>query len=236
MIIPIIILILILISVKYCYELHTINHNSTLIQIQDPNEINIKENLKNKSPLIVYNLISKYDSLSEITIESLIQNNPGYIINDNGRNISLSTFSEESVKQMVVFNNPHMIKDFKFNKEYDEILKLFGDNLICNLKHELSIFKGNHALSLLQNKHNIQLFTQINGTTTFYIFNPKHESDIKNKNNHEIKKWATKIDLKPGLLLYIPPNWNYIYEINNDSILCSSYCDNYFTFLYNIFR
>ena len=35
--------------------------------------------------------------------------------------------------------------------------------------------------TLLQNKHNIQLFTQINGTTTFYIFNPKHESDIKNK-------------------------------------------------------
>ena len=91
MIIPIIIIILILISVKYCYELHNINHNSTLIQIQDPNEIIIKDNLKNKSPLIVYNLISKYDSLSEITIESLIQNNPGYTLMF-GRNICLSTF------------------------------------------------------------------------------------------------------------------------------------------------
>ena len=89
---------------------------------------------------------------------------------------------------MVVFNNPYMTKILKLIKKYDEILKLFGDrNLICNLKHEQIFLKENHDYLYLQNKHNIQLFTQINGQLRLGVFNPKHETDIKNKNNHETK-------------------------------------------------
>ena len=236
MLIIIFFIIIVLICVKYSYELHQINHSASSIQIQDPNQIMIQESLKEKSPLIIYNLISKYNTLLDITIESLIHNNPGYIIKDNNKNISLSSFGQEDIQQMFVLNNSNMILDFKIGKEFDQILKLFGDNLTCNLNHELSIFKGNHALSLIQNKHNIQLFTQLHGSSIFYIFNPKHKDDVVNKKNDEIKKWATKIELKPGILMYLPPNWYYMYEINNQSILCSSYCDNYFTWIYNTFR
>ena len=90
---------LISLFIKYIYELHSINYNASLIQVQDPNEITISELLNHKSPLLIYNLISKYSDLLEININTLITNNPGYIIKDNNKNISLSSFGEENVKQ-----------------------------------------------------------------------------------------------------------------------------------------
>lgn len=227
---------LISLFIKYIYELHSINYNASLIQVQDPNEITISELLNHKSPLLIYNLISKYSDLLEININTLITNNPGYIIKDNNKNISLSSFGEENVKQMYILDNENMINDFNLKPIFDTIIHIFNNNLSCNITHQLSILKGDNSLTLSQNKHNIQLFIQLSGKTNFYIFNPKHKNDIINKTNKEIKKWSIQINLKPGVLLSIPTNWYYMYEINSESILCSSYSDNYFTWPYNIFR
>ena len=49
---------------KYIYELHQFNHSADLIQIQNPNHLEIKESIKSRSPLLIHNLIGKYD-LSE---------------------------------------------------------------------------------------------------------------------------------------------------------------------------
>ncbi len=232
----IIIIFIISLFIKYIYELHTTNYNASLVQVQDPNEITISELLNDKSPLLIYNLVSKYSELLEIDINSLINKNPGYIIKDNNKNISLSSFGEKDVKQMYILNNENMIQDFNLNSVFNGIIHIFNNKLSCNNIHQLSILKGEHSLTLLQNKHNVQLFTQLNGNTNFYIFNPKHKNDIINKTNKEIKKWSIRVNLKPGVLLYIPANWYYIYETDNESILCSSYSDNYFTYLYNLIR
>ena len=74
------------------------------------------------------------------------------------------------------------------------------------------------------------------GNTTFYIFNPKHVEDIINKSNQEIKKWGFKIILKPDIILYLPPDWYYIYETKDVSIMNINECDNYFTWAYNCLR
>ena len=229
------IILLILLFVKYIYELHNTNYNASLVQVQDPNEITISELLHDKSPLLIYNLISKYPEL-EININSLITKNPGYIIKDNNKNISLSSFGDKDVEEMYILNNKNMMIDFELDLILNNIIHIFNNNLSCNNQHQLNILKGKYSLSLIQNKHNIQLFTQLNGATKFYIFNPKHENDIVNKTNKEIKKWSIQINLKPGILLYIPANWYYIYETEDESILCSSYSDNYFTYLYNLLR
>ena len=75
----------------------------------------------------------------------------------------------------------------------------------CNITHEISIQKGQHFLPLTKNKHNCEYFTQLNGENTFFLFNPKHENDIKQKKNEEIEKWDVKIKLKPGGTIYIQP-------------------------------
>ena len=66
---------------------------------------------------------------------------------------------------------------------------------------------------------NLLLLNQIQGKSKLYLFNPKHKNDIINKNNDEIKKWGIKINLVPGLVIYIPIEWYYIYEINEESII-----------------
>ena len=99
----------------------------------------------------------------------------------------------------------------------------------------MNLFKGNHKVNIQRNKHNNLIISQLYGETIFYIINPKH-SEIINKNYNEIKKWSIKIILKQGLNLYIPPEWFYIYEVQNVSIFTNTYSDNYFTFLYNSLR
>ena len=85
-------------------------------------------------------------------------------------------------------------------------------------------------------KHNFGIFAQLYGESTFYIINPKHKEDILNKNHNEIKKWAFKINLKPSLVLYLPPEWYYMYEVSDESIISYSSCDNYLTWGYNLLR
>ena len=226
----------IIICGKYIHELHKFNPTANLVNLQNPDSLNIQELMQDKSPIIIHNLLRKNEELLTISLNNLIEKNPGYIINDNNKYLSLSSFNEEEVNQMFVIDNPNMIKDFQLNHSLDELLKPFQDQLSCNLTHKLSILKGNQNLSLTQNKRNFGLFVQLFGETTLYLFNPKHKEDISNKTNQEIKKWAIKIVLKPGIVLYLPPEWYYIYETKDISIMNISECDNYFTWAYNYLR
>lgn len=215
---------------KHIYDLHQFNHLADLKQIQNPNHFEIKELIKSKSPLLIHNLIGKYD-LTEFTLDSLINNNPGYIIDDNGKNISLSSFRD--YENIYILNNKPIVNHIGYKGHLDEIHNSFSDKLSCNITHEISIQKGQHFLPLIMNKHNCEYYTQLNGESIFFIFNPKHGNDIKDKQNQEIKKWAFKINLKTGLTIYIPPGWYYFYESNDISIIGHSYSDNYFTWFYN---
>jgi len=215
---------------KYIYEIHQINYSAELVQLQNPNHVIIKDLLKERSPIIIHNLIGKYD-ISELSIDSLVKNNPGYIINDNGKNIALSSFKNND--DMYVLNNKEIINHIGYTNTFTEIQKSFEDKLTCDITHELSILKGSQYLSLNQNKHNCEYYSQLNGESIFYLVNPKHEVDIKGKINDEIKKWAFKINLKTGIALYIPPGWYYFYESVGTSIISRSYSDNYFTWFYN---
>lgn len=236
MIIYLLILLLLILSAKYIYDLHNFNHSASIIQLQNPNSVTIKELMNERSPLIIHNLSSKYPELMKITIDALIESNPGYIINDNNKNISLYSFGDKKITDMFVYENANMIKDFRLDSDLNAIIHSFMDNLSCNINNTLSILKGNHSIALSQNKHNIKIFTQLSGKTTFYIFNPKHKNDIIKKTNDQIKKWSFKIELKPGIILYIPTEWYYIFETEDESVLCSSYCDNYLTWIYNSLR
>ena len=91
---------------KHIYDLHQFNHLADLKQIQNPNHFEIKELIKSKSPLLIHNLIGKYD-LTEFTLDSLINNNPGYIIDDNGKNISLSSFRD--YENIYILNNKPIV-------------------------------------------------------------------------------------------------------------------------------
>jgi len=234
MIVYFILAILIVLISFYVHELHKFNPNAELIQIQESNKSIISEKIKEKSPLLIHNLSNKVE-FTGVTIDNLVLNNPGYIIKDNNKYISLDAFNNKEIDQICVIDNERMIEDFNLKSSLKEINNLFMDTLSCNLTIKLNILKGNHKITLQKNKHNYLLLTQLTGESTVFIVNPKH-GDILTKNYTESKKWAFKIILKKGISLYIPPEWYYMYEVNKDSIHVSSYCDNYFTYLYNLLR
>jgi len=234
MILYFILLLVIIIIIKNVYNINQFNHSAELIQLQNPNHVTIKELIQNKSPIIIHNLVGKYNDISSLTIDKVIKDNPGYIINDNGKNISLSSFSDN--ENIYVLNNNEINDHIGFNKSLTDISKSFDYKLSCNIRNELSILKGNHSISLEQNKHNCEYYTQLCGNTTFYLFNPKHKEDILNKDNNIIKKWALKINLKSGIILYIPPGWYYFFDSVGETIMNRTYSDNYFTWFYNYLR
>ena len=85
--------------------------------------------------------------------------------------------------------------------KYNEV---FGYDI--NLKRVNEIRRGIDSSKELKNNQIASLYA-FNATN-----NPK---DIINKDNHEIKKWAHKIIMKPNEILFIPTNWLYIQEIND---------------------
>ena len=108
---------------------------------------------------------------------------------------------------MYILNNKQLLNHIGLKQTFDEIHKSFSNKLTCNIDHEISIHKGYCYLSLCQNKHNCKYYIQLNGETTFYLFNPKHKGDIQNKKKEfEIKKWAFKINLKWVQLSIYHPN------------------------------
>ena len=236
MILKLILICLFIIIGKQIYEIHNFNHDSILQQLQNANQSEIFYKLKERNPLIIHNISSQINSSQNINLSQLIYDNPGYIIHHQNKNISLASFNDKNIQQMDIYKNSKLIPDFQLNSLFDHLYSPFQSSIHCNKNYFLSLFKGSNAILCSQNKHNLLIFYQIQGNSTFYIFNPKHHNDILNKNNNDIKKWGQKINLIQGLVLYIPIEWYYFFETENESILATIESDNYFTVLYNLLR
>jgi hypothetical protein len=220
--------------VYFIRENQKFNTGAELMQLQDSNKQVIIDNIKNKNPLLIHNLIND-KKIENISFKSIVNENPGYIINDNDKNISLSIFDDKDIKQIYILDNINLIKDLEMDKSLKNIKESFSNELTFNQKTKLNLLKGIHRVNIQKNKNDSLLFTQIHGETIFYIINPKH-SDIIGEQYDKIKKWSIKVALKKGLNLYIPPEWFYIFEVKGESIFSTTTSDSYFTYLYNCLR
>ena len=227
---------LVIIIIKHIYEIHNINHGAILEQLQSANKEEIFEKCKERKPLLIHNLGNKNDLFLNLSFLKLIEDNPGHIIFHNNKYISLKSFQEDEIQQMNIYKNKDLPSQFQLIKGFDEIYQPFQSQIHCNKNYLISLFKGNNTIQLTQNKHNLLCIHQIYGESKLYLFNPKHKLDILNKKNDEIKKYGHKINLTPGIVLYIPIEWYYFYETDNESIIGEIECDNYFTMIYNNLR
>ena len=115
----------------------------------------------------------------------------------------------------------------------------FGSVIVKNKKiisYGVTNFNGRpheEAIALNKNKHNICVIGCLNGKCNIYLYNPKHVDYLDNKNN---KKWAIQVNLLNNNLLYIPSNWFYNIETEEECILFHIDADNYFTSIYNEYR
>ena len=219
---------------KHIYEIHNTNKDATLEQLQSANKEDIFERLKERKPLLIHNLGNKNEEYNRLSFDSINKDNPGLIIHDSNRYVSLKSFVDEP--QIYVNHNETLCDILRLNPLFDSIYSPFQSQIHCNKKYFMSLLKGKNMIPLQKNKHDLYLIYQIYGQSKLYLFNPKHIHDIKDKSNESIKKYGQKINLTQGLVLYIPVEWYYFYECEEESILGEITSDNYFTVIYNNLR
>ena len=117
-----------------------------------------------------------------------------------------------------------------------KIENLPNQQLLFPINYSFSIFKGLTMIPLQNCNHNYNIIGHLEGDSIIYLFNPKHKQDIINKDNHEIKKWAHKIIMKPNEILFIPTNWLYIQEINDYCFQFHIDIDTYFSWIPNLLK
>lgn len=231
MIFYLIFLTIVILTIKHIYEIHNINTNAVLEQLQSANSEEIFEHLKERKPLLIHNLVNKYEKYNNLSFEKLSEDNPGLIIHDKNRYLSLKSFNDE--QNMYIYKNKDLYESLHLKELFDTIYEPFSSGLHIYKRYLTSFYKGLNSIELTKNKHNLCLINQIYGQSKLYLFNPKHKNDIINKSNDSIKKYGQKINLTQGLSLYIPVEWYYFYECENESIIGEILSDNYFTVIYN---
>jgi len=234
MIIYLIFLTILILTFKHIYEIHNINTSAILEQLQSANSEEIAENLKERKPLLIHNLVNKYEKFNNLSFQKLSDDNPGLIIHDENRYLALKSFSEEN--NMYLYRNKDLYESLHLKELFDTLYEPFSSQLHTYKRYLLSFYKGLNSIQLTKNKHNLCLISQIYGKSNVYLFNPKHKNDIILPTNDSIKKYGQKINLTQGLLLYIPVEWYYFYEVENESIIGEIISDNYFTVIYNNLR
>ena len=248
MIIYLIFLTILILTFKHIYEIHNVNTSATLEQLQSANLEEINEHLKERKPLLIHNLVNKYEKFNNLSFQKLSDDNPGLIIHDENRYLALKSFSEEN--NMYLYRNKDLYESLHLKELFDTLYEPFSSQLHTYKRYLLSFYKGLNSIQLTKNKHNLCLISQIYGKSNVYLFNPKHKNDIISTNgitngttngttdrtNDSIKKYGQKINLTQGLLLYIPVEWYYFYECDTESIIGEIVSDNYFTVIYNNLR
>lgn len=210
-------------SILEIRNIHVYNLKSDLLVLKDNiNEINVQSEIENLSPLLLKNI---YDD--NLDNENLLKKNPGYMILDMEKYISF-----KELKDIYnIYENEKIVKDLDIDVE--QIFKLFDNKLTTNKRSYLSLYGDNIQSVLLKCVHNMTSYT-CSKNITFYLFNPKHFHDIFGKDLQKIKKWSLKVELEKGDILYIPSEWNYIYEGKGN--LLKTISDNFFSVGYNFIR
>tara|TARA_Y100000389_G_scaffold105266_1_gene102147 strand:+ start:610 stop:1275 length:666 start_codon:yes stop_codon:yes gene_type:complete len=211
-------IIIIIYTILFLYniiKLKKYNTNSRILYIENINDI--ENELNSLNPIV-----SSY--MESLSFNELLNINPTYIIKDNKRFLSLKSFNEES--QIYLHKNKQIINDLYLKPKL--CLYLFKDPYYL-IDKSISLYKGNIITNTIKCENNYTIIHIIHGETIFYLFNPKHILEIKDKPLHKIKKWAYKIQLKRFQFLIIPSQWCYIQESEKETIQYELNIYNYFT-------
>ena len=107
MIFYLLILMIIILMIKHIYEIHNVNNNAILEQLQNANSEEIFEHLKERKPLLIHNLGNKYEKYNNLSFDKLSSDNPGLIFKEKPFKIDL--FSTLAFKLLILSINPHSL-------------------------------------------------------------------------------------------------------------------------------
>lgn len=221
--VKLVLLFLTITTVKHILDTKKYNSNSQLIYLTDISQLE-----KNKT--IMDPVQINYKFYNDTTINSLIESNPKRYFLQNGECIRYSDFINSDT---MIFRNSELFSELKCETIANSLCESFVTMYSFNRLFYGSMFRGNCSTPITRNKNNTYFIGCLNGECNIYLYNPKHDDYINERNN---KKWAIPTTLKRDELLYIPTNWNYRIETVDDCILFHVSIDTFFTSLYNEYR
>ena len=222
-----------------CYLFYTIysvhnmlkyNSNASVNTIEIPDKDKIKNEIKDKNPLI----INYSENQLSLSLDNMNNSKPGYIINDNETLISLDQLLKSEVVRIT--DNSKIIEDYDIKEHCNSKVNLISSPIMCDISYKLSLYRGFNQSKLYKNYREYLLLQSLDGDYTVYLFNPKHENDIKGLEINNTKKWAIKLNMKKDNILFIPPEWSYFYQCKNELILVKTESDSIPTWLFNRIR
>ncbi len=143
------------------------------------------------------------------------------------------------------YKNDYANYVYKNEQLFEKLLKdnhVFNSNIFNDshyhfpINNSITIISGSNNIPLKKCIHNKNIIGILDGEVTIYLFNPKHKSEIIDKENIQIKKWGHKKILRKNDLIIIPPYWSYIQEVDNKVIQYHIDIDTYFTFIPNYIK
>ena len=222
-----------------CYLFYTIysvhnmlkyNSNASVNTIEIPDKDKIKNEIKDKNPLI----INYSENKLSLSLDNMNNSKPGYIINDNETLISLDQLLKSEVVRIT--DNTKLIEDYDIKDHCNSVVNLISSPITCDINYNLSLYRSFNQSKLYKNYREYLLLQSLEGDYTVYLFNPKHENDIKGQEINNTKKWAIKLDMKKDNIVFIPPEWSYFYQCDNELILVKVESDSIPTWLFNRIR
>jgi len=214
--------------IRYIHDMLQHKLDASVVTINVPHKDRILEEIITKQLVVV---LFPENNLG-LSFESMNQKIPGYIIKDGDTLISLDKLLQSDT--FSIHKNSNLVKDYQLNEYNSHIYDFFSTSLHCGQSTYLSLYKGNQSISLTKNYREHLLIQSLVGKVVMYLFNPKHEKDIKGLQS--IKKWAIKVILQKDQVLSIPCEWSYFYESSEDVILSHIEYDSYCSFPFNYVR
>lgn len=216
-------LFLTIITIKHIIDTKKFNSNSQLIYLTDISQL--EHNKTIMDPVQI-----DYDFYNDTTINQLTESDPKKYFLQNGECLRYSDFENDDT---MIFRNQELFSELKCETIANSLCESFVTMYSFNRLFYGSIFRGNCIAPKKRNKNNTYLIGCLNGECMIYLYNPKHDDYINDRND---KKWAIPTTLKRNQLIYIPTNWHYRIETFDECILFHISIDTYFTSLYNEYR
>ena len=229
-ILKICILLYLVFTIHSIHSMIQYNSNAVVKTIQIPDKEKIISELQDKNPLLIIYPENKLD----LTLQNMNTSIPGYIIQDGETLISLEQVIQSSIFN--ISNNNKLIDDYNITDHCNEISNLIKELTTCDVNYSLSLYKGGYQSPLYKNYRERLLIQALDNSFVIYLFNPKHEGDIKGVELGSIKKWGIRLEVMKDTIISIPTEWSYFYECKGELILNKIESDTLQTWLFNRIR
>ena len=130
------------------------------------------------------------------------------IIQAGGEIVSLSSYKD---KQTSLF----LYKDKSIDLKTPPIplTDVYDSKLLLTPESSFNVIRGEHITSVQKNTNNYMFLETLDGYSVIYMIHPKFKNELNN-----YKENGYKLILQPKTILYIPTNWYYIQEINENVV------------------